>query len=132
MRALVLHAPGTPLRESDLPVPTPGPGQVLVELADPLRQIGDVRLDVGADGRQRRRLKAVQLGGPVVHQLPPPRDQGFEAAGPLAADRVVNIPRCSGMRDIADTLSREGVIDQPWLFIGGVLVLKAREDLKAG
>ena len=58
--------------------------------------------------------------------------QRFEAAGPLAADRVVNIPRGSGMRDIADTLSREGVIDQPWLFIGGVLVLKAREDLKAG
>jgi len=58
--------------------------------------------------------------------------QRFEAAGPLAADRVVNIPRGSGMRDIADILSRERVIDQPWLFIGGVLVLKAREDLKAG
>jgi peptidoglycan lytic transglycosylase G len=58
--------------------------------------------------------------------------QRFEAPGPLAADRIVNIPRGSGMRDIADTLSRDGVIDQPWLFIGGVLVLKAREDLKAG
>ncbi len=58
--------------------------------------------------------------------------QRFDAAGPLAADRVVNIPRGSGMRDIADILSREGVINQPWLFIGGVLVLKAREDLKAG
>jgi UPF0755 protein len=58
--------------------------------------------------------------------------QRFEAAGPLAADRIVNIPRGSGMRDIADILSRGGVIDQPWLFIGGVLVLKAREDLKAG
>ena len=54
------------------------------------------------------------------------------AAGPLPADRIVNIPRGSGMRDIADILSREGVIDQSWLFIGGVLVLKAREDLKAG
>jgi UPF0755 protein len=58
--------------------------------------------------------------------------QRFEAPGPLAADRIVNIGRGSGMRDIADILSREGVIDQPWLFIGGVLVLKAREDLKAG
>ena len=58
--------------------------------------------------------------------------QRFEAAGPLASDRIVNIPRGSGMRDIADILSRGGVIDQPWLFIGGVLVLKAREDLKAG
>jgi UPF0755 protein len=58
--------------------------------------------------------------------------QRFETAGPLPADRIVNIPRGSGMRDIADILSREGVIDQSWLFIGGVLVLKAREDLKAG
>ena len=58
--------------------------------------------------------------------------QRFEAPGPLATDRTVNIPRGSGMRDIADILSREGVIDQPWLFIGGVVVLKAREDLKAG
>src|SRR5262249_28118720 len=58
--------------------------------------------------------------------------QRFEAAGPLASDRIVNIPRGSGMRDIADILSRGGVIDQPWLFVGGVLVLKAREDLKAG
>ncbi len=59
-------------------------------------------------------------------------NQRFEAPGPLADDRIVNIPRGSGMRDIADVLSREGVIDQPWVFIGGVLVLKAREDLKAG
>ena len=58
--------------------------------------------------------------------------QRFEAPGPLRQDRIVNIPRGSGMRDIADVLSREGVIDQPWVFVGGVLALKAREDLKAG
>ncbi len=58
--------------------------------------------------------------------------QRFEAPGPLAQDRVVNIPRGSGMRDIADVLTQAGVIDQPWVFIGGVLVLKAREALKAG
>jgi UPF0755 protein len=56
----------------------------------------------------------------------------FEEPGPLSQDRIVNIPHGSGMRDIADVLTREGVIDQPWVFIGGVLVLKAREDLKAG
>ncbi len=56
----------------------------------------------------------------------------FNAPGPLPADRVVAIPHGSGMRDIADVLTREGVIDQPWVFIGGVLVLKAREELKAG
>jgi UPF0755 protein len=58
--------------------------------------------------------------------------QSFDAPGPLAEDRVVNIPHGSGIRDIADVLQREGVIDQPWVFIGGVFVLKAREDLKAG
>jgi UPF0755 protein len=58
--------------------------------------------------------------------------QRFEAPGPLPEDRVVNIPRGSGMRDIADVLTQQGVIDQPYVFMGGVLVLKAREDLKAG
>jgi UPF0755 protein len=58
--------------------------------------------------------------------------QRFEMPGPLVADKIVNIPHGSGIRDIADVLQREGVIDQPWVFIGGVLVLKAREDLKAG
>lgn len=58
--------------------------------------------------------------------------QRFDAPGPLPEDRVVNIPRGAGIRDIADVLVREGVIDQPWVFVGGVFVLKAREDLKAG
>ncbi len=58
--------------------------------------------------------------------------QRFDASGPLSDDRVVNIPRGAGIRDIADVLTREGVIDQPWVFVGGVFVLKAREDLKAG
>jgi UPF0755 protein len=58
--------------------------------------------------------------------------QRFDAPGPLQQDRVVSIPRGAGIRDISDVLSREGVIDQPWVFIGGVLLLKAREGLKAG
>jgi len=58
--------------------------------------------------------------------------QRFESPGPLSEDKVVNIPRGLGIRDIADVLQREGVIDQPWVFIGGVLVLKARGDLKHG
>ena len=45
---------------------------------------------------------------------------------------MVNIPRGLGIRDIAELLEREGVIDQPWVFIGGVLVLKARDELKYG
>jgi UPF0755 protein len=58
--------------------------------------------------------------------------QRFEAAGPLSEDKIVDIPRGLGIRDISDLLVREGVIDQPWVFIGGVLVLKARGDLKHG
>src|SRR3954471_21791320 len=56
----------------------------------------------------------------------------FEQQGPLDRDKVVNIPKGLGLREIADLLARENVIDQPWVFIGGVLVLKAREELKYG
>jgi UPF0755 protein len=56
----------------------------------------------------------------------------FEAPGPLDRERIVNIPRGLGIRDIADLLQREGVIDQPWVFMGGVIALKARDELKYG
>ncbi len=58
--------------------------------------------------------------------------QRFDAAGPLADEKVVNIPRGLGIRDIADVLQREGVIDQPYIFMGGVIALKARGELKYG
>jgi peptidoglycan lytic transglycosylase G len=58
--------------------------------------------------------------------------QSFEAAGPLPDDKVVVIPRGLGIRDIADVLVREGVIDQPYVFMGGVVALKARGELKSG
>src|SRR3954462_12068129 len=56
----------------------------------------------------------------------------LEAAGPLDGEKIVNIPKGLGLRDIADLLARENVIDQPFVFIGGVLVLKAKDDLKYG
>src|ERR1700743_2588162 len=59
--------------------------------------------------------------------------QKLEAPGPLQDDKVVNIPSRSGMSDIADTLQREGVIDNNrWAFIGSVFALKARSELKPG
>ena len=58
--------------------------------------------------------------------------QRFETPGPLAEDKVVNIPRGLGIRDIADVLQREGVVDQPYIFMGGVVALKARGELKYG
>jgi len=58
--------------------------------------------------------------------------QKFDAPGPLTAEKIVNIPR-GGARDIAEMLAREGVISDPWVFMGGALALKARgEDLKYG
>jgi UPF0755 protein len=59
--------------------------------------------------------------------------QKIEAPGPLQDEKVVNIPTRAGMADIADTLQREGVIDNNrWAFIGAVIALKARSELKPG
>src|SRR6476646_10806461 len=59
--------------------------------------------------------------------------QKIEARGPLQEDKIVNIPARAGMADIADVLQREGVIDNNrWAFIGSVLALKARSELKPG
>src|SRR5213080_3647263 len=59
--------------------------------------------------------------------------QKIEAPGPLQEDKIVNIPTRAGMTDIADTLQREGVIDNNrWAFIGAVFALKARSELKPG
>jgi UPF0755 protein len=58
--------------------------------------------------------------------------QRFDAPGPLAEDKVVNIPRGLGIKEISELLVRQGVIDQPWVFMGGVVVLKARGELKYG
>jgi len=57
--------------------------------------------------------------------------QRFDLPGPLTEDKVVNVPR-GGIRDTADLLMREGVIDQPSLFIAGALVFKAQNELKYG
>jgi len=57
----------------------------------------------------------------------------FETPGPLEQEKVVNIPPRLGILDIADLLRKEGVIDEhPAIFLGGVLALKARTELKSG
>jgi len=55
----------------------------------------------------------------------------FEAPGPLTEDRIVNVPR-GGIRDTAAVLAREGVIEEPWLFVAGSLLMKARDDIRYG
>jgi UPF0755 protein len=59
--------------------------------------------------------------------------QRLEAPGPLAQEKIVNIPTRAGTGDIADILTREGVIENNrLLFFGAVIALKARSDLKSG
>jgi UPF0755 protein len=72
-------------------------------------------------------LLAVIVGGGFVVGK-----QRLEAPGPLDSDKMVTIPRGLGIRDISELLVQEGVIDQPWIFMGGVFALKARDELKAG
>jgi UPF0755 protein len=57
----------------------------------------------------------------------------LESAGPLAEDKIVNIPARSKTREIAETLQREGVIDiNPWVFMGAAFALRASSELKPG
>jgi UPF0755 protein len=55
----------------------------------------------------------------------------LDATGPLTEEKIVIIPR-SGVRDVAEVLEREGVIDQPWIFIGAVVLQKSRGEIKSG
>lgn len=54
------------------------------------------------------------------------------APGPLASDRVLIIPRDSGLTEIADLLQREGMIEHPWTFRISALVSGSWTKLKAG
>jgi len=59
--------------------------------------------------------------------------QRMQEPGPLTETKAVNIARGLGIKDISDLLVREGVIDQPAVFIGGAILLKLRgEGLKYG
>jgi UPF0755 protein len=75
-------------------------------------------------------LILVMLAGGVAYAVGKSR---FESPGPLAADKMVNISPRLGIMEIADLLRREGVIDEhPLVFLGAVVALKARTELKSG
>jgi UPF0755 protein len=58
--------------------------------------------------------------------------QSLEAPGPLEEDKIVNIPPRNGIRDIADILVQEGVIDHPWAFVVSAMLARSHDDLKFG
>jgi len=74
-------------------------------------------------------LILVAIVGGVVFALAKHR---YDAAGPLEADKVVNIPPRAGVRDIADLLVKEGVIEHPLTFIVSALMAKTHDELKFG
>jgi UPF0755 protein len=108
------RSPRTALEPEQVPMPT-SPSK---RARHPLVIVGNAVITVFL-------LVAVLLGFGVFAGK-----QRFEAPGPLAEDKIVNIPRNVGKKDIADILAREGVIDQPWVFFGGAVVLG--DELKFG
>lgn len=55
-----------------------------------------------------------------------------KAPGPLASDRVLIIPKESGLTEISDLLLREGLIEHPWAFRVSALATGNWTKLKAG
>ncbi|MBY0532977.1 MAG: endolytic transglycosylase MltG [Xanthobacteraceae bacterium] len=72
-------------------------------------------------------LLSVAVGGGIIYG-----SQKFGAPGPLDRERTVNIPPRTGLRDMADLLKREGVIENPTFFVLGAVILGATDKLKAG
>ncbi|WP_083656461.1 endolytic transglycosylase MltG [Mongoliimonas terrestris] len=56
----------------------------------------------------------------------------FDAPGPLTAEKAVLVPSGSGLQSIADTLEREGVIADRYVFMGGISAYRQTARLKAG
>jgi UPF0755 protein len=56
----------------------------------------------------------------------------FDEPGPLAEEKVILIPPASGLQSIADSLERQGVIADRYVFMGGVSAYRQSGRLKAG
>lgn len=72
-------------------------------------------------------LLGLAAGGALIYG-----SQTFSAPGPLDRERTVNIPPRTGLRDMADLLKREGVIENQTFFVMGAVILGATDKLKAG
>src|SRR5262249_19128374 len=74
-----------------------------------------------------RTLLLILAGGAVLYI----RRHKLTAPGPLERERTVVIQRGQGIREIAETLKREGIIDQVFPFVAGAVVLRVTDELKA-
>lgn len=74
-------------------------------------------------------LLLVLLGGGVAAWY---GERMVNEPGPLATEKTVNIPRGHGIRDIAELLEREGVIDNWAVFVGAQKFLRPQAKMQAG
>ncbi|WP_319773622.1 endolytic transglycosylase MltG [Breoghania sp.] len=56
----------------------------------------------------------------------------FDSSGPLTKETAVVVTPGSGLESISNLLARNDVIEQPWVFMGGVQLYKNASKLKAG
>lgn len=56
----------------------------------------------------------------------------FDREGPLAKDRTIIVPGGASLDAIATVLQRQGVLERPWIFKGGVQAFKSAHKLQAG
>jgi alcohol dehydrogenase, propanol-preferring len=85
MRAMLLDGPGRPLRPAVIPVPTPGPGQVLLRV----RACGICRTDLHvADGELTGAKTPLVLGHEIVGEVV----SSGNGSGELAAGDRVGVP----------------------------------------
>lgn len=59
-------------------------------------------------------------------------EHAYKGPGPLTAEKTVVIPRGSGVRDMAEMLEREGVIDNWLVFVLGQKAMHPDAKMKAG
>ena len=117
MKAIRLTAAGAPLEVQDVPVPKPGPGEVLIRVAG----CGVCHTDIGfwKDGVPTRRALPLTLGHEVSGTV--------VAAGPGAGDGA-------GTGDGGDLVGREVIVPAviPLLREGGFIVALVKPQFEVG
>jgi peptidoglycan lytic transglycosylase G len=116
-KRLTPRSPRAALEPENVPVPTRRSKRV----RNPIVIIGNAIFTL---------LILVAIAGGVAFAV---GKQRFEAPGPLDEEKVVNISPRLGLVEIVELLQREGVVEEHKLvFLGGVVALKARSELKSG
>jgi propanol-preferring alcohol dehydrogenase len=102
MRAMLLDRPGTPLREAEVPVPPPGPGEVLVRVL----ACGVCRTDLHiVDGELAPHLQPIIPGHEVVGKVVQPGagveliHEGQRVGIPWLGTTCGHCPYCLSMRE---------------------------------